>query len=279
MGARSRFRASIQLMSVLSLDLFRRCAGFVPVFVLTAATATIGCAQAPPSAAEMAKEIQQLREEQAETQAELDELKEILAPILSQLPQPFRPQDASVAGSPVMGKMDAPVTMIEFSDLQCPFCERYYQETFPSIVDAYVKTDKVRYVVREFPLSQIHPRAKAASSAALCAVDQDKYWEMRDQILNNRDKLSDDDLAGYAMATGLDMSAWQSCLKTDIYDQKVSTDLQAGAELGVSGTPAFALGMTDPDDPEKILVTKLIEGAYPFDAFRQALDELLESAQ
>ena len=266
-------------MRLLSLDLLRRRAGFAPLLVLTVATATVGCAQAPPTTEEMAQELKELRAQLEATQAELDELRTILAPVLSQLPQPFRPQDATVAGSPVMGKTDAPVTMIEFSDLQCPFCERYYMQTFPSIVSEYVNTDKVRYVVREFPLSQIHPRAKAASRASLCAIEQDLYWEMRDRILNNRDKLGDDDLAGYAMATGLDMSTWQSCLKTDIYDQKVTTDLDAGAKLGVSGTPAFALGLTDPDDPDKIVVTQLIEGAYPFDAFQKAIDELLESRE
>jgi len=239
----------------------------------------MGCAQTPPNAAELEQQIQELREVQEATQRELAELKEILEPLLSRLPQPFRPTDASVAGSPVMGKANAPITMIEFSDLQCPFCERYYQQTFPTIVKEFVETDTVRYVVREFPLSQIHPQAQAASRATLCAVEQDKYWEMRDRVLNNRDKLGDDDLAGYAMATGLDLNTWQSCMETDIYNEKVEADLQAGAQLGVSGTPAFAFGLTDPEDPDKILVTKVIAGAYPFETFQEAIQELLDSRE
>jgi len=261
------------------LALLHRCAGLAPVLLFAAATGTIGCAQSPPSAAALERQIEELRESYEGIQAELAELKEMLAPVIAQLPQPFRPQEATVAGSPVMGKADAPVTMIEFSDLQCPFCVRYYQQTFPTIVKEFVETDKVRYVVREFPLSQIHPQAQAASRSALCAGNQDKYWEMRGRILDNRERLGDEDLAGYAEATGLDMERWEDCMETEIHAMQVDVDLEAGAQLGVKGTPAFAIGLTDKDDPDKILVTKLIEGAYPFEAFQKAIQELLDSDQ
>ena len=257
----------------------RRSAGLAPVLLLAAASGTIGCAQSTPGTAELQRQIEELRQQQEATQKELTDLKQLLEPVTSQLPQPFRPQDTTVPGSPMMGKADAPVTMIEFSDLQCPFCVRYYKETFPSVVKEFVDQGKLRYVVREFPLSQIHPRAQAASRAALCAGTQNKYWEMRDRILNNREKLADEDLAGYARATGLDMEKWEGCLKTDIYTKKVDADLQAGAKLGVSGTPAFAIGLTDASDPNTIRVTKLIEGAYPFEAFQKAIQELLTTAR
>jgi protein-disulfide isomerase len=241
--------------------------------LLVFATAGSGCAQSPSSS-----EVEALRQELRETQKELAELKEMLAPILRQLPQPFRPHDASVSGSPMLGDADAPVTLIEFSDLQCPFCLRHHQETFPQIVKEFVDTGKLRYVMREFPLTSIHPDARAASQAALCAGQQDKYWEVRDRILTNRDKLGAEDLASYATDAGLDMIKWSRCMETDLYDEKVEADLADGADLGIQGTPAFALGRTDPADPDRILATKLIEGAYPFEAFEEAINELLGSA-
>lgn len=258
-------------------DAPRRRAGFAPVFLLAAACSSICCAQTPPGNEALQKQIDELRQQQEATQKELSELKELLEPVTSQLPQPFKPQDVTIAGSPMMGQADAPVTMIEFSDLQCPYCMKYYKETFPSIVKEFVKTNKLRYVVREFPLAQIHPRAQAASRAEVCAISQNKYWEIRDQIFNNRDKLSDDDLAGYAKASGLDMEKWKSCLGTDLYTTKVDTDLKAGQALGVSGTPGFVLGLTDPTHLDKILATKLIEGAYPFEAFQKTIQDLLDS--
>jgi protein-disulfide isomerase len=178
----------------------------------------------------------------------------------------------------VLGDAGARVTMIEFSDLQCPFCVTYNEETFPQIVEEFVEAGKIRYVMREFPLTAIHPQARRASQAALCAGKQDKYWDMRARILKNRDKLGDEDLTAYAQATGVDMEQWAGCLETNLYAEKVEADLKDGARLGIQGTPAFVLGLTDPGDPDKIRAMNLIEGAYPFEAFEQAINDLLESA-
>ena len=98
----------------------------------------------------------------AHPRAELAELKEILQPLLDRLPKPFKPQEVSIEGSPVRGNAKARVTIVEFSDLQCPFCVKHYKETFPRLVKEFVDAGKLRYVFREFPLTSIHPQAKSA---------------------------------------------------------------------------------------------------------------------
>ncbi len=220
---------------------------------------------------------EELRANQEALQQELAELKEILAPVLDRLPKPFRPQDVSLSGSPSMGETSAKVTMVEFTDLECPFCVRYFQTTFPDIVKNYVSTGKLRYVAREFPLTSIHHEAGQAARAALCAKDQDKYWQMRGRIFNNRENLSPDDLAGYASDLGVDLAPWKACLADDKYDAKIQTDLAAAARLGINGTPSFVLGLTDPNDASQFRAVKMLQGAVPFELFKQAIDELLAS--
>ena len=142
----------------------------LPALLMTLGVATACSAQ---NGGELREEVEELRANQKALQEELAELKAILAPVLERLPKPFRPQDVSTAGSPSMGSESAKVVLVEFSDLQCPYCVRFYDDTFPGIVKKYIDTGAVRYVAREFPLSSIHPQAARASEAALCAGDQD----------------------------------------------------------------------------------------------------------
>jgi len=117
-------------------------------------------------------------------------------------PQPIQPGSAaasvSIAGNLIMGKKDAPVTMIEFSDYQCPFCRRFFETTLPTLKAEYVETGKVRYVFRDFPLDQIHPHARKAAEAAHCAGDQGKYWEMHDLLFQNPQALRVESLKTHA---------------------------------------------------------------------------------
>ncbi len=223
------------------------------------------------------EDVAELKESQKALEQELRELKEILAPVLDRLPKPFRPQDVSVSASPALGDNTAKITLVEFSDLQCPYCVRFYDNTFPEIVKHYVDTGMVRYVAREFPLTSIHKEASRASQAALCAGDQGKYWEMRGKVFANRDSLSEEALTEYAVESGLELDAWRACLESDRYAQKVQTDMKAAARLGINGTPSFVLGLTDPDDAGKFRAVKMLQGAVPFPHFEQAIDDLLQA--
>jgi protein-disulfide isomerase len=217
------------------------------------------------------KEIQELKAAQEAMQKDITAIKERLIP---KPPPPFTGADISIEGDPVMGDKDAKVTLVEFTDYQCLFCGRAFQQTYPQIVADYVKTGKVKYVLHDFPLDQLHSNAFKAAQAARCAGDQGKYWEMHDKLFQNQKALDDKGLSDSAQALGLDISAFQQCLTNSKYQVKIRGDIDAGTKIGVTGTPAFFLG-TAGSDPNNLRATKKIGGAMPYTAFKQAIDSLL----
>jgi len=158
-----------------------------------------------------------------------------------------------VDDDPSLGNENAPVTIVEFSDFQCPYCARFRQQTFDQIKTQYIDTGKVRFVYRDFPLSSIHPMAQKAAEAAECADEQDKFWEYHDGIFANQASLSIDNLKKWAKELGLNENKFNSCLDSGKYVDEVKKDMNDGANLGVRGTPYFMIGNT------------ALEGAYPFD--------------
>ncbi len=170
-----------------------------------------------------------------------------------------------------IGEPDAPVTIIEYTDFQCPFCSRHYQQTYPQIVDQYVNTGLVRYVFKDFPLTQLHPQAIQAAESARCALDQGAYLEMHDIIFARQQEWSGSDpigvFTGYAGQLGLDADEFRNCLTSNKYEQAVVADLQEGSALGVTGTPSFFINGYS------------LTGAQPFEVFQQAIDSLLQDAE
>jgi len=229
---------------------------------------------------ELQKEVQALKEGQADMKSDLAEIKKLLesgarAAATPPKAKPFEPRDVMITGAPVKGDANAKVTLIEYSDYQCPFCSRHSKQTMPQIIKNYVDAGKVKFVMREFPIPSLHPRATAASEAALCASAQGKYWEMHDILFSNQRKMSNDDLRAYASEIGLDADKFNTCLEQKDYAEQVSKDIQEGKEMGVKGTPSFVLGLTDSTDSNKIRVTKFVRGARGYDAFAKEIDELL----
>jgi protein-disulfide isomerase len=217
-------------------------------------------------------DIQELKKGQEEIKKELAEIKKLVTP---PPPPPVAEKlDAAVAvGSIVMrGNKSAPVTMIEFSDYQCPFCKRHLQQTVPTLVKDYVDTGKVRYVFRDFPLAQIHPLATKAAEAARCAGEQGKYWEMHDRLFENQNALEPEKLPGHAKAIGLDETKFRQCFDAGRYASAVQQDLEAGTKIGIRGTPAIVLGTTDGDQVKNAV---LIRGAHPVATFKAEIDKLL----
>lgn len=166
------------------------------------------------------------------------------------------------------GSDNAPVLMIEFSDYQCPFCKRFFEETYKQIVKEYIETGKLKYVFRDFPLA-FHANAQKAAESAECADDQNKYWEYHDRLFENQQKweaLSDStsEFESYAKALGLNADDFKTCLSSGKYTEEVKKDYNDGVLAGVNGTPGFFIN------------GKLLVGAQPFSAFKQLIDEELK---
>jgi len=210
------------------------------------------------------RQIRQLLERQAQAQP--------LAPA-----PPGPPQDErvtfSVPSGPILGRADAPITMVEYTDLECPFCHQFHTTTFADIKKAYIDTGKVRFVSRDFPLG-FHAHAKSAAIASRCAGEQGKYWEFRSVLASNADKLFPAAVLGYAGASGLDVKAFQACLAADKFAAALQKDLDEATAVGVSGTPTFVIGKTAPGAMEGWKIV----GALPFAAFEQKIRALLEPA-
>ncbi len=170
----------------------------------------------------------------------------------------------SVDGDPFKGSKNAPVTIVEFSDFQCPYCARFAQQTLPLIEQNYIKTGKVKLVFKDFPLG-FHANAKKASEAANCAGDQEKYWEYHDRIFQNQNALDIASLKKYAKDLGLDSSKFDACIDSGKYSAEIDEDVSEGQKNGVTGTPAFFVN------------GKSLVGAQPYAVFEQAINQALAS--
>lgn len=163
----------------------------------------------------------------------------------------------------VAGNKDAKVRLVEFTDFECPFCGRFFTDTFGQIEKEYLTNGKIAYYIRHFPLYSIHPNAENAGLAAECAREQNKFKEMHDMIFQNQRAISVQDLKGYAAKLGLKTDQFNSCLDDKKYKANIDRDVKLGNEVGVSGTPTFYLN------------GRVINGAQPFANFKAAIDEEL----
>jgi protein-disulfide isomerase len=172
-----------------------------------------------------------------------------------------------------LGSPDAPVTLVEFADYQCPFCRRFHQESFAQLKAPYIDTGKVRFVALDLPL-QTHPNALGAAYAARCAGQQGRYWEMRDALISHSEDLSRDALIVYAKQVGVDPKLFEECTSGNRYDGAVTNDTVAASQLSLSATPSFYLAKTGKSE----LVGEAIIGAQPYSVFDNAIKRLLDPA-
>ena len=191
----------------------------------------------------------------------------------SQLPSPVI---ISADNDPIIGDPNAQITIIEFSDFQCPFCARFNTQTLPSIFEEYISLGKVKLVFRDFPIQSIHPNAVPASVAAECANEQGKFKEMHDKLFDNQNQWNKQETIDalslfkqYALEMQLDSKTFESCLDNGKYIDEIRKDLKDGQNYGVSGTPGFFIGN------EKIGYVEL-KGAQPFESFKKVIDEQLD---
>jgi len=211
------------------------------------------------------------------------QLKEMLSDIQAapqpalQPSQPSTPQiiKVSLDDDPVKGNPDAPVTVIEFSDFQCPFCSRFFTQTLPLLQENYIDTGKIKLVYRDMPLDSLHPNARTTHIAAECADEQGKFWEYHDVLFQKQsqwqrmaslDLLST--LSQYATDLGLQTASFEACLQSEEMADEVNKDLLDAGKYGATGTPTFFIGN------EKDGFIKLV-GAQPYTSFQAVIDNQL----
>lgn len=179
---------------------------------------------------------------------------------------------ASALGSPA-----APLVMIELADYQCGFCRRHLQMVMPHLIRDYVDTNRLRYLFLEFPVEQRHPQALAAASAARCAGEQGRYWEMRQQLYSHPLELDTSGFRLRADALGLDRARFDGCIDSVRYEPLIRASMAQGVELMARGTPTFFLGWPVAGE-KRVHLIRRIDGAQPYELFQREIDRLLELA-
>jgi protein-disulfide isomerase len=233
-----------------------------PAAVALADQPGITSAQADEILSEL-RQIRQLLEKGAAVPAHGEALP-VQNPVVEQVS--VKTRDSNTLGSP-----NAPLTLIEFADYQCPFCRRFHTTVFDELKKNFVDTGKLRYVSRDLPLP-IHEHATEAARAARCAGDQRRYWEARHLFMLNQQKLARDDLISYARDLHLNIDAFTHCLDDGRYETAVQQDAADAAEVGVMGTPTFVLGPTQ--QKGRFTGVKIV-GALPYSVYEAKIREML----
>jgi protein-disulfide isomerase len=219
---------------------------------------------------------------QQQADAILNELRAIRLAIdgLAQRPsQPAaptpRPVDDRVKlsnpGAYTLGRADAPLTIVEFTDLQCPFCSRFATQTFDELKRNYIDTGQVRFITRDLPLPNLHPHAHQAAVAARCAGEQGQFWELRTHLVRNASALSPAFIKASSRQLNLDPVKFDACLGSGKHDADIQKDVTDAGLVGITGTPSFVIGRTSGTAIEGVKVV----GAQPYATFDVRLRQLL----
>lgn len=172
--------------------------------------------------------------------------------------------DVSADDDPYRGSEQSPVTIVEFSDFECPYCQSFAEQVLPQLFDVY--GEDVRFVFRDFPITSIHPQAFKAAEAAQCAFEQGEFWRYHDLLFQNQGALDLTNLKKSASTLGMDTGIFDDCLDSGSYEEEVQADLEDGQLYGVSGTPTFFIN------------GRKVVGAQPFAVFQQIIEEELEKS-
>ncbi|SPF32996.1 DSBA oxidoreductase [Candidatus Sulfopaludibacter sp. SbA4] len=175
----------------------------------------------------------------------------------------------NLEGFAMLGSKDAPLTVVEFTDYQCPFCQRFHVASFPDLKKNYIDTGKVRFYSRDMPLD-FHANAMRAAEAARCAADQGQFWKLRDVMGSNPDKLDLENILGFAGDLKMDTAVMRTCVESEKYKNAVQTDVLEAMKIGANATPTFVIGKSTPDGVDG----ELVVGAQPYVMFDAKLKEL-----
>jgi protein-disulfide isomerase len=249
--------------------------------------------QAPPQQGEdpvaLKNDLQQLKAQQQLILDRLDELKKLLNAKRGDNAQPQIkvPDTISVDGEFFQGEAAATVAIIEYGDIECPFCRHFKRDVFPKIFDEYIKTGKVRFYYRDMPLP-FHEHAIPAAQAAHCAGEQGKFWEMHDSLFTDiaigigpsgrASALSSKDIDERATKLGLDTAKLDACMASNRFAGVIKRSSEEAAKMNIEGTPTFLIGTIAPNG-SVVSMKKPVVGAQPFDAFKAVIDPLFAPAQ
>jgi protein-disulfide isomerase len=213
------------------------------------------------------------REQADEILKELRQIRQLLEKQQAQAPQAQGEQvvkaKVNLEGFAMLGSKEAPLTIVEFTDYQCPFCQRFHTTAFPELKKNYIDTGKVRFYSRDMPLD-FHPDAMRAAEAARCASDQGQFWRLRDVMGANPNKLDMDSLVADVTNLKMDVKAFRACVESEKYKSAVQTDVMEAMKIGANGTPTFVVGKSTPNGVDG----ELMVGAQPYPMFDQKLQEL-----
>ena len=174
-------------------------------------------------------------------------------------------------GRPVLGERGAPVTIVEFTDYQCPYCNRFFTEVLPGLKQQYLASGQVNLIVKDLPLS-FHEFARGAATAAHCAGQQGEYWTMHDMLFSNNTMLQKPFLEAFAEQIGIEPDTFDECMIDADVDALVGRDIAEASRLGITGTPTFVIGRSSGDQVTGVVV----RGAQPIDVFRAEIEKLLD---
>ena len=239
-------------------------------FVAALAAAALLALVAPVASAQMTQEqVQELLNELKGIRQALEKMQPVTPP--PQEPVSDKVTMVMPTGGYSLGKADAPLVIVEYTDLQCPFCQQFHNTAFDQLKKEYIDTGKARFITRDFPLD-FHPNAKPAAIASRCAGDQGKFWEYRHLMHVNADKLSKEEIQKYAADLKLDTAKFKACAESDFYSADIDKQFQEGSAVGITGTPSFIVGRVSDG---KLDGVRLV-GALPYAQFDSKLKELLE---
>jgi protein-disulfide isomerase len=252
--------------------------------------ATPALAQSPTDLDAIKQELRSLREAQEAAAKDVEAIRTMLQQAMGPRPAgsppgapptgatPAKPGAAlHVVGRPSKGNPHASVTVLEYSDYGCPYCGQYVADVYRQIDRDYIKTNKINYVFKNYPIAQLHPTSINAHKAAACAGDQGQYWEMHDKLFTDQRNFTLDRFVESAGTLKLDAAAFRACVASTKHDDLIQQDIDEARAGGVQGTPVFVLALTDPNG-QAVTPTRVIVGAQPYAAFTEAIDALLAQA-
>ena len=212
------------------------------------------------------REVEALKLQVAQMTEELRRLQQAMG---------VRPTALSLGTAPSRGRADAPLVLVEFSDYECPFCIRHFQQTMPELDREYISTGKLRYVFMDYPIDQLHPAALKAHEAARCGGEQGKFWEMHQRLFTPAGSHGVDRLKALASEVGIDRGRFDTCLDSGRMQGPVRASVDTATQLGADGTPQMYLGVADASGSFRII--RSIRGAVPFGQIKQVIDGLLSA--
>ena len=175
-----------------------------------------------------------------------------------------------VSGDPALGDDDAVVTLVEFSDYECPFCIRHFTQTMGQIDEQFIRTGRIQYVFKDFPIAQLHPEAIRAHQAARCAAEQGKFWDLHPRLFSAPGTHTPEQLESHAAAAGVALDAYRSCMTSNQTVAEVRASVDTAVQLGANGTPSFFVGIRDPKT-NQVRVVQGLSGAQPFAEFEKVI--------